>query len=103
MGVPAWTTPTFTLTFQEPALDLTTATNVYVTFNAGFVTITKTGEELTVSEKQIVVSLSQEECGKFGETAVNIQANWTDASGQRCASDVSNVDITKQLLKKVVI
>ena len=102
MGVPAWTTPTFTLTFQESALDLTTATNVYVTFNAGFVTITKTGEELTVSEKQIVVSLSQEECGKFGETAVDIQANWTDASGQRCASEVAKTDISKQLLKKVI-
>ena len=103
MGVPAWTTPTFTLSFQEPALDLTTAANVYVTFNAGFVTITKTGEELTVSEKQIIVTLTQQECGMFGEATVDIQANWTDASGQRCASDVSHADITKQLLKKVVI
>ena len=36
MGVPQFTTPTFTLTFTEQGLDLTTqALNVYVTFESG--------------------------------------------------------------------
>lgn len=103
MSVPAWTTPTFSLTFTEAALDLTTAANVYVTFNVGWQTITKSGDSLDISEKQINVHLSQEETGSFPEGPIDVQANWTDAQGTRCASEVAKVDISKQLLKEVIV
>lgn len=103
MGVPQWTTPTFTLEFSEESLDLTQAENVYVTFTSGGYSLTKTGDALVISEKKIEVYLSQEECGGFAVGSVEIQANWTDAAGDRCASYVENVDITKQLLKRVIV
>lgn len=102
MGVPAWTTPTFSLRFSEQALDLTQAANVYVTFTMGWQKLTKHGSSLVVSEKQIDVHLSQEECGLFDCGQVSIQANWTDNAGDRCASDVAYIDITPQLLKEVI-
>ena len=55
MGLARYTTPTFTLTFTEDALDLTQAQNVYVTFRSGDVLMTKTGADLTIAEKSIGV------------------------------------------------
>lgn len=101
MGVPLYTTPTFTLTFTEKDLDLTQAQNVYVTFRSGAVFMTKTGEDLTVDEKTIGVTLTQEETAQFVMGAVEIQANWTQG-GKRIASEVATYDMTKQLLTKVV-
>jgi len=102
MSVPQYTTPTFTLTFTEDGLDLTQAQNVYVTFRSGDVVMTKTGAELTIAEKSIGVYLSQEETAKFRIGYVDIQANWTTATGGRAASEVTKYIISEQLLKRVV-
>ena len=102
MAVPQYTTPTFTLTFTEEALDLTQVQHVYVTFKSHGVTVTKTGEDLTVEEKSIQVFLSQEETAQFIPGALAIQANWLDREGNRWASDIINYDISEQLLKKVI-
>ena len=102
MSVPQYTTPTFTLTFSEENLDLTTATNVYVTFRSQKGTITKTGEDLTIAEKEIGVHLSQAETGMFSPGYVQIQANWTMMDGERAASDIVSTDISAQLLQRVV-
>lgn len=101
MGVPLYTTPTFTLTFTEKDLDLTQAQNVYVTFRSGAVFMTKTGEDLTVGEKTISVDLTQEETARFVMGSVEIQANWTQGN-KRIASEVATYDMTKQLLTAVV-
>lgn len=100
MGIARATTPTFTLTFTEEELDLTQATNVYVTFEQGEVNFTKTA--LDVAEKQVDVYLSQEETLRFKVGVVNIQVNWTMANGRRACSDVKQVEITKQLLRQVI-
>lgn len=102
MGIARATTPTFTLTFTDEALDLTTASNVYVTFEQDQVNFTKKGEDLVVAEKQIDVFLEQEETLRFKVGVVDIQANWTMANGRRASSDVKQVQITKQLLRQVV-
>lgn len=100
MGVPRWTTPTLTLTFTEAGLDLTQASGVYVTMSSGKTKLTKTGADLDISEKQIVVSLTQEETGRFG-LVVEIQANWL-VNGKRIASDIARVSISDQLLNEVI-
>ena len=101
MGVSQFTTPTFVLTFANEQLDLTTALNIYVTFSCVTGSITKSGNSLTISEKQIDVYLTQEECGNlFGD--VEIQANWTFVNGDRAASDIQTVKIDKNLLRRVV-
>lgn len=101
MGVPQFTTPTFTLTFSEQGLDLTQAANVYVTFKSGEYTLTKSGDSLTIAEKSISVHLAQNETAKFTDWVL-IQANWTMDGGDRAASNVVKYNISTQLLKKVV-
>ena len=102
MSIPRGTTPTFTLTFSDEDLDLTEAANVYVTFETGNYSLTKTGEDLTVEAKKITVLLSQAETLKFINKTVDIQANWTTPTGLRAASEVKPYEISKQLLRKVV-
>ena len=102
MSVPQYTTPTFSLKFSEQDLDLTQASNVYVTFQSGDYTLTKTGDFLTVQAKQIDVYLSQEETSRFKPCMVKIQANWTTYYGDRAASNVVSYQISEQLLKRVV-
>ena len=102
MGIARATTPTFTLKFTEEELDLTTANNVYATFEQDDVNFTKTGTDLVIAEKQVDVYLSQEETLKFKVGVVDIQLNWTMSNGRRASSDVKQVAITKQLLRQVV-
>lgn len=101
MGVPRYTTPVFTLTFTEKDLDLTQASDVYVTFTQASTSITVTGESLDVEEKTISVSFSQEETARFCVGDVFIQANWL-ASGKRAASEVVTYEFTEQLLQRVI-
>lgn len=102
MGVPQYTSPTFTLTFNEEELDLTTARNVYVTFRSKERVLTKTGEDLVVDPKTISVYVSQAECANFYIGTLLIQANWIDDMGNRIASDIVRCDVTDNLLKQVV-
>ena len=96
------TTPTFTLTFSDETVDLTTANNVYVTFLSGNTKITKTGTDLTITALSIGVHLSQEETLSSREGIVNIQANWTTADGNRVASEIASYTLTRQLLDEVI-
>lgn len=101
MGVPRYTTPVFTLTFKEKDLDLTQAEDVFVTFQQACKIITVTGEDLTVGEKTIAVSFTQEETAEFCVGDVEIQANWIVA-GKRAASEIEKYQFTDNLLKQVI-
>ena len=98
--IPRGTTPTFTFTFTEEELDLTSAAHVYVTFSQGSRVLTKTGDALDIEQKSISVYLSQRETLMFNGK-VEAQVNWTIA-GDRIASNIVTIDMTKQLLNKVV-
>ena len=102
MSIPRGTTPTFTLTFSEQGLDFTQVNNVYVTFERGGRNITKSGSNLAIQEKQIQVYLDQRETLMFTEGAVEIQVNWTGMNGRRAASEIKSVDVSKNLLRRVV-
>ena len=101
MGVPNYTTPTFTLTFTENDLDLTAADRVFVTFKGRTGKITKTGQELEIEEKQIGVRMNQAETAELGPGEVDVQANWT-IGNNRFASGIMRVEITRQLLNEVI-
>lgn len=102
MSVPIGTTPTFVLTFgQQSGVDLTQAINVYVTFESGLTSFTKTGEALALTERSVSVTLTQEETLPMLST-VNIQVNWTTPDGKRLASEVIRCDMSKQLLMAVI-
>ena len=102
MSVPQFTTPTFTFTFDEENLDLTEASNVYVTFRSRNYSVTKTGSDLTIGPKQIDVFLSQNETSRFSVGEIEIQVNWTLPNNRRASSEVVVYDISKQLLQKVI-
>lgn len=102
MSVPQFTTPTFVLSFELEELDLTQAANVYVTFATKYKRFTKTGSDLVIGEKTIGVKLSQSETAQFPNGTIDIQANWTTASGDRAASEVAHYKISEQLLQKVI-
>lgn len=102
MSVARGTTPTYILTFEEESLDLTAANNVYVTFRKGTKVLTKTGNDIEVLPKRIEVYLNQKETLMFSQGEVKVQVNWTLAGGRRAASVVAAVDLSEQLLEKVV-
>lgn len=103
MSVARGVTPTFTLTFRDiSGLDFTAATNVYVTFSSGKSIITKTGEDLVLTKNTIDVLLSQKDTLSFPVGDVEVQANWTTTNGKRIASQISKIQIDKQLLERVI-
>ena len=101
MSVARGATPTFTLTFRE-GIDLTQAASVYVTFSSGKSVITKTGEDLTLTENTIGVFLSQKDTLSFPIGEVEVQANWITSNNKRVVSEISKVKIDKQLLDREI-
>jgi hypothetical protein len=105
------TTPTLTFTVRprQPTdeIDLTEARNIYVTLQRGTTVIEKTGDDLEVTERTVVVYLTQEESLKLPEGAdAEVQLNWTylDANDivRRAATKVKAFPVTKQLMKRVI-
>ena len=102
MSVPVGTTPTFVLTFgAQSGVDLTQAANVYVTFESGLNTITKTGTDLIIEEKSVSVTLTQEETLPM-ISPVSIQVNWITQDNKRLASEVVKCDLSRQLLMEEI-
>lgn len=101
MSIVRGTTPTFILQFPEE-VDLTSASNVYVTFCRYDKKVTKDSDDLVVEAHSISVYLSQEETLMLGTGVVEIQANWTFGSGSRAASKIATYEFTKQLLPEVL-
>ena len=103
MSAPRGTTPQLYLTFDEdPELDLTQAASWYVTLSDGRTTVTKTGDALDVYEKEIDVTLQQEDTLGLKVGRAEVQANWVDPDGQRGGSEIGYFQLTKQLLDEVL-
>lgn len=102
MSVARGTTPTYILTFTEQSLDLTEANHVYVTFRKGAKILTKTGTDIEVYPKRVEIYLNQKETLAFSQGEVKVQVNWTLAQGRRAASVVKTIDLSEQLLEKVI-
>lgn len=101
MSIPAGTTPTFVLTFED--VDLTEAAHIYATFRGGSgETITKENDDLTITETTISVYLSQEETLMLSRGSMDIQVNWTYPDGSRAASEIARYALTRNLLPKVI-
>lgn len=103
------TTPTFTLVIADDSdVDLTQANRVYFTICQGAKIITKSGEQLEVSDgKTVSVFLDQEDSMSLREgQKAEVQLNWTytgaDGKSRRAATPVKEVTIGRQLLKQVI-
>lgn len=96
------TTPTFTLTISDNNVDLTQALNVYATFKQMGVELTKTGEDLDISAREVDVYLSQAETLKFSSGTLQIQLNWTYSGGQRACSTIVSITVENNLIGSVL-
>ena len=95
-----YTTPVYTLTVI--GLDITAET-VYVTFrqNGTVVTITSPAMVLDHGNTVITCSLTQQQSAKFRAGQMEVQVNWTDASGDRGATYAKQVPVDVQRLDEV--
>ena len=98
-----WTTPT-QLCKLSTAADLEGCT-VYVTLSQGAVEITKTVElTATTGGYTFEVTLAQEESGRFSAAyPIEVQANVVDSNGFRCASDIKEAAIGRNILQRKAV
>lgn len=95
------TTPTHTFKTDISLLDCTV---VYLTYKQnGSKIVEKTKEDLTITEDQVVVTLSQKETLGFEEgVTVEIQFRVGFADGSRAASNIMSAPV-KRILKDGII
>lgn len=87
-------TPTHTF---ETDIDLREA-EVYVTYSQGGKKLTKTGEDLDVTENSISVYLSQSDTLGFGVGHVEVQVRYKMPDGSADASDIVTIETERILL-----
>ena len=97
---------TVTVPLKAKGIDLTSADSVYVTFTDSVrdIVITKSSPTLEVSgsDTNVTVTLSQTETGKFMANArVDIEINWMK-NGLRGATEIGSVTALENLLKEVI-
>ena len=102
-----YTTPELVFVISDENVNLNNAENVYVTLQKSNINLTVTGDDLTIEDgKTIKVRLTQQQSQKFDTGSVQVQINWTyygdNGTLQRSATGVKTIDITKNLLSKVV-
>lgn len=95
------TTPTLVLTVTG-AEDLDEATCYVTIANSTGKKITKTGDDLAVSDNQIAVHLTQEETLQLQPGSCEVQVRWIDANGNAMATDKAVITVEPVLLKEVI-
>ena len=96
------TTPTFKLRLKDTSIDLTKADNIYVSFSQKSVRLMKSGEDLEVNGNEVDVYLTQEESLKFVDGEVEIQINWTYDDGSRACTNIVSINVSKNLIGRVL-
>ena len=98
------TTPTFTLIVKDDNLDFNEPEHIYFTIRQGDVKYTKTNEDITILDKNILqISFTQEETLTFRyNLEAEIQLNWIYFNGVRAATKIKKIMLLKNLLKEVL-
>lgn len=93
---------------DDHTVDLSQASNVYVTIAQGSTSKTFTGERVVVAASgyELTVGMTQEETLQFRRGNAEVQVNWLVSDGNdgysRAATDVVSVMWGKQLLREVL-
>ena len=101
MAIYKGTTPTFIFTFDDEDVNFNAAHHIYFTISYGNKKITKTGNDIQYTEKEISVFFSQQETLDF-DNSVKMQINWTYGNGLRASTPVMSYSFSDNLLDKVV-
>ena len=103
----AGTTPTLTLRLSDNTVDLGQAAAVYFTLTQGPVEVTKDNGWMDIDGNVVQVWLSQKDTLRLQPGYAEIQLNWTytqeiDHDRKRNATKPKKIEITRQLLKRVI-
>ncbi len=99
------TTPTISFTLPE-SVDMTQASNVYVTFakKGGSVLMTKEGSDVTVEAHSVAVTFTQEETLELPAQPIQAQINWIYTEGaqvKRACSSIVEIAVKDNLLDEI--
>lgn len=96
-----FTTPTHE--HKVKGIDLT-GCDVYVSYEQGLVSVDVKATEVSYdgSDSTVTVELTQEQSGRFREGKALVQINWVYPDGKRDATVKKDMDVTGNLLSKVV-
>lgn len=96
------TTPTYLFT-TEAEIDLTRASEVYVTFStlSKRELFTKSGNDLYIEPQRVGVYLTQEETLSLPNERIQAQLNWTYGNKRMC-SQAMLINIKANLLNRVI-
>lgn len=100
------TTPTITFKLPE-TVDLTLASNLYVTFatKQQKKLLEKTESELDITAHTVGVFLTQEETKELIGDSVKVQLNWTyveDDVTKRACSNIVEISVRENLKKEII-
>lgn len=96
-----WTTPTEELTVE--GVDLT-GCDVWVSITQGARTVEVRNPQMETdgTDTTLYVELTQAQTGRLKVGKAEVQVNWLDAADKRNATETVVVDVTKNLLRRVV-
>lgn len=100
------TTPTYTFTMPQE-VDLTEVSKMCITFAKLDETIimTKTGEDVQITDNKVEVYLTQEETLEFPSGQIKVQLNWLYQQGaitKRACSNIFTITAHKNLIDEVL-
>ena len=95
------TTPTLLFTTEAEVLDLTRATDVYVTLSDMNKKELMTKTDLYIEPKRVGVYLTQEETLSLPQR-IQAQINWTYLNDKRMCSQIMILNVSDNLLNKVI-
>lgn len=98
-----YTTPTITLTISNFVLP--DNVEVYVTLKQGTTIVTRDNATYEQNDSSLTISLTltQEETGGFKPSSpVQVQVNWIDSFGVRCATKIATIASFENLLDEVI-
>ena len=102
MAIPQFTTPTVTIAIpEESGIDLTQATKLVLTFEAGDRKVEKTGEDLTITAHTVGAELTQQESSQLRVGPCFVTANFLIA-GKRGSTEPVEVEITRNAHNEVM-
>lgn len=102
MNIGQATTPTFVCNLPQ-TIDLTAADSVYFTLSQNGRKITKTGDDITVSEHSVSAYLSQRDTVwiRPGQP-IELQLNWVYEDGSRGMTQIVSVTVDRNLVPEVL-
>lgn len=94
-----YTDSAFTITATNA--HFSTAREIHITFRQAYSTLDITNVSV-LGDTELIVTLTQAQTAQLREGTAELQINYIGSDGQRRASNVATVDVSKNLLQRVI-